>query len=213
MDKIVGFENNAKKKSVFADFLYGWLRIPFPNVHHIKKPYGNEEKGYVMNNVYILEPDREFALMLQDELEYSGYSVDIYDQSSLLLRGISRENPDLVILDMDYDNYDALDLLQKLRNFYYDLPVILWSWNSDQKDDLRAIAADYIVAKQADLNELKTRMRMSLDSLWSLQPAAMTFGCQGLGGKRWKIQTRGIGSGNGAQNKRIQGEDRTWRDN
>ncbi len=134
-------------------------------------------KEYSMNNVYVLEPDRELALMLQDELEYSGYSVGICDHSGLFLINIGTENPALVIVDMDHNNYDALDLLQKLRNAYYDLPIILWSWNCDQGDDLRAIAADYIVAKQPDLTELKRRMRMALDSLWPSQPAAMTFVC------------------------------------
>ena len=133
-----------------------------------------------MNNVHILEPDRDLALMLQSELEYSGYSVGIYDHSGLFLKSMRTENPALVIVDMDYNSYDALDLLQKLRNAYYDLPIILWSWNFDQNDDLRAIAADYIVAKQPDLTELKTRMRMSLDSLWSLQPLAATFGFREL---------------------------------
>ena len=128
-----------------------------------------------MNNVYVLEPDRELALMLQDELECSGYSVGIYDHSGLFLIGIGTANPALVIVDMDHDNYDALDLLQKLRNTYYDLPIILWSWNSDQRDDPRAIAADYIVGKHPDLTELKARVRMALDSLWPPQPAAMAF--------------------------------------
>ncbi len=123
-----------------------------------------------MNKVYILEPDRELALMLQDELESSGYAVDIYDRSSLFLMSIGREKPGIVILDMDHGHYDALDLLLRLRNAYYDLPIILWSWNSDP----RAIAADYIVAKQSNLTELKTRMRMSLDSLWFFQPTSMT---------------------------------------
>ena len=128
-----------------------------------------------MNNVHIFEPDRDFALMLRDELEYSGYAVDTYDHSGLFLMSISGEKPDLVIMDADHDHYDALDLLQKLRNAYYDLPIILWSWNSDQEDDPRVIAADYMVAKQPDLTELKTKMRMALESLWASKPAAMAF--------------------------------------
>ena len=164
----------------FHKALSEWLRDRCPDVRREKKPCGTDEKGYVMNNVYILEPDQELALMLQDELEYSGYSVEIYDHSGLFLRSIRTENPDLVILDMNHNRYDALDLLQKLRNAYYDLPVILWSWNSGQGDDPRVIAADYIVAKQPDLTELKTRMRMALDSLWPPQPAAVAFTYQEL---------------------------------
>jgi len=117
-----------------------------------------------MNNVHILEPDRDLALMLQGELEDSGYSVAIYDHSAFFLMSMRAENTDLVIVDMDNNNDDEFDLLQKLRNSFHDLPVILWTWNSDQRYDPRAIAADHIVSKQPDLTKLKTRMRMALDS-------------------------------------------------
>ena len=61
--------------------------------------------------------------------------------------------------------HDGLDLLQDIRNNYYDLPVILFTAYPEFKHDLRSIAADYYVVKSADLDELKVKIRMSLDTV------------------------------------------------
>ena len=54
--------------------------------------------------------------------------------------------------------------MQKIRNTYYDLPVILCTAYPDYKNDLRSIAADYYVLKSPDLSELKQKIRMAIEA-------------------------------------------------
>ena len=103
--------------------------------------------------------------MLRDELEYAGYSVTISENFRSLLKRINGGNPDLVILDPAFNDFGALDLRRRLGNATDDVPVILWTGMPDRRGEARALDPEHVVAKQADLNELKSRMRMVLDSV------------------------------------------------
>ncbi|MCK4788702.1 MAG: hypothetical protein KAV87_33475, partial [Desulfobacteraceae bacterium] len=59
--------------------------------------------------------------------------------------------------------YDGLDLLQDIRNTYYDLPVILCTAYYDYKYDLKSIAADYYVVKSSNMKNLKAKIRMAIE--------------------------------------------------
>ncbi len=117
-----------------------------------------------MNNILIVDDDRTIRFLYQEELTYEGYSVITTDDCRNLLELIDNENPDLVVLEAVIGKYNGLDLLQKIRNTYYDLPVILCTAYPDYKNDLRSIAADYYVLKSPDLSELKQKIRMAIEA-------------------------------------------------
>jgi len=56
------------------------------------------------------------------------------------------------------------DLLQDIRNRFYDLPVVLCTAYDTFKEDMKSIAADYYVIKSFDLSELKSKIAMALDA-------------------------------------------------
>ena len=117
-----------------------------------------------MNNILIVDDDRTIRFLYQEELTYEGYSVITTDDCRNLLELIDDKNPDLVVLEAVIGKYNGLDLLQKIRNTYYDLPVILCTAYSNYKNDLRSIAADYYVLKSSDLSELKQKIRMAIEA-------------------------------------------------
>jgi len=117
-----------------------------------------------MNNILIVDDDRTIRFLYQEELTYEGYSVITTDDCRNLLELIDDKNPDLVVLEAVIGKYNGLDLLQKIRNTYYDLPVILCTAYPDYKNDLRSIAADYYVLKSPDLSELKQKIRMAIEA-------------------------------------------------
>ncbi len=117
-----------------------------------------------MNNILIVDDDRVIRFLYQEELTYEGYNVITTDDCRNLLELIDNEDPDLVVLEAVIGKYNGLDLLQKIRNTYYDLPVILCTAYSDYKNDLRSIAADYYVLKSPDLSELKQKIRMAIEA-------------------------------------------------
>ncbi len=117
-----------------------------------------------MNTILIVDDDRAIRLFYEDELTYEGYSVITTDDCRNLPDLIDNVNPDLVVLEVVLGRYNGLDLLQQIRNTYYDLPVILCTAYSDYKNDLRSIAADYYVLKSSDLSELKQKIRMAIEA-------------------------------------------------
>jgi len=68
------------------------------------------------------------------------------------------------VLDIKLGENDGLDLLQDIRNTYYDLPVVMCTAYPDFKYDLKSIAADYYVVKSSDLRELKEKVKMAFES-------------------------------------------------
>ena len=80
-----------------------------------------------------------------------------------LLNKIKEGEYDVVVLDIKLGRYDGLDLLQDIRNAYYDLPVILCSAYLVFKYDTRSLAADYYVVKSFDLRDLKIKVQMAIE--------------------------------------------------
>jgi two-component system response regulator (stage 0 sporulation protein F) len=76
-------------------------------------------------------------------------------------------------LDIKLGANDGLDLLQDIRNTYYDLPVVMCTAYPDFKYDLKSIAADYYVVKSSDLRELKRKIKMAFESGEQFQSRTM----------------------------------------
>jgi DNA-binding response OmpR family regulator len=94
----------------------------------------------------------------------SGYEVITADSGYRLLERIEEEKPDLIVLDIKMVGYDGLDLLQDIRNKFYELPVVLCTAYDTFKRDMKSIAADFYVIKSFDLTELKSKVAMALAS-------------------------------------------------
>ena len=58
----------------------------------------------------------------------------------------------------------GLEMLQEIRRWYADLPIIIFSAYDSYKYDIKAIAADYYVVKSLDLTELKTKIGRALET-------------------------------------------------
>jgi len=117
-----------------------------------------------METILIVDDEESIQRFYKDELSEEGYEVITSGDGSKVLELIEQKRPDLIILDIRLGEYDGLDLLQDIRNSYYNLPVILCTAYSVYKNEQRSIAADYYVVKCADLTELKMKIRMAMES-------------------------------------------------
>jgi two-component system response regulator (stage 0 sporulation protein F) len=61
-------------------------------------------------------------------------------------------------------DYNGLDLLQEIRNKFYNMPVILCTAYDTFKEDIKSIAADFYVIKSFDLTELKKKVATALET-------------------------------------------------
>lgn len=117
-----------------------------------------------MNKILIVDDDVPIQILYADELTEEGYEVIATGDGLGLLGLIEGAQPDLVVLDVRLGEINGLDLLQDIRNNYYELPVILCTAYSAFKYDLKSIAADYFVVKSSDLSELKVKIKMALEN-------------------------------------------------
>jgi two-component system, response regulator, stage 0 sporulation protein F len=117
-----------------------------------------------MAKILIVDDEEHIRFLYSEELSETGYEVITADSGHRLLERIEQERPDLVVLDIKMVDYNGLDLLQDIRNKYYNLPVVLCTAYDTFKEDMKSIAADYYVIKSFDLTELKNRIAMALEA-------------------------------------------------
>ena len=117
-----------------------------------------------MTKLLVVDDEDHIRLLYSEELSEEGYQVITADSGNQLLERIAEESPDLVVMDIKMMEHNGMDLLQDIRNRYYDLPVILCSAYDTFKEDIKSMAANDYVIKSFDLTELKTKIRKSLQA-------------------------------------------------
>ena len=117
-----------------------------------------------MPKILVADDEEHVRLLYSEELKEAGYEVTTAEGGYKLFERIEEEKPDLVILDIKMADYNGLDILQDIRNDFYDLPVILSTAYDSFKDDMKSIAADFYVVKSYDLTELKKKIAMALET-------------------------------------------------
>ena len=124
--------------------------------------------GKIMKKVLVADDEDLLCQLYTEELRSEGYEVFTTNEGAGLIEMIEQHRPDLIVLDIRMGEHDGLDLLQDIRNAYYEMPVILCSAYSSFRHDLKSIAADHYVVKSADLTELKIKINTALGSNVSL---------------------------------------------
>ena len=114
--------------------------------------------------ILIVDDEEHIRFLYSEELSEEGYEVITAESGFLLIEKIENERPDLVVLDIKMVDYNGLDLLQDIRNKFYDMPVILCTAYDTFKEDMKSIAADHYVIKSFDLTELKNRIATALEA-------------------------------------------------
>ena len=114
------------------------------------------------DKIMVVDDEKHIRLLYSEELEDEGYQVVTVSNGYKLLEKIESEKPDLVILDIKLGDYDGLDLLQSIRNKFYDMPVGICSAYDTFKEDMKSVAADFYVVRSYDLTELKNNITKTL---------------------------------------------------
>ena len=117
-----------------------------------------------MAKILIVDDEEHIRYLYSEELSEAGYEVITAESGFKLLERIEEEKPDLVVLDIKMLDYNGLDLLQDIRNRFYDIPVVLCTAYDTFKEDMKSIAADFYVIKSFDLTELKNKIAMALEA-------------------------------------------------
>jgi DNA-binding response OmpR family regulator len=110
-----------------------------------------------------IDNDDAIRFLYEEELTEEGYEVIGTSNCEGILDNIAKFSPNIIIFEPKVPKTDGLDILQEIRNMYYNIPVIISTACSDLRYDPRSMVADYFVIKSFDLRGLKLRIKMALD--------------------------------------------------
>lgn len=115
--------------------------------------------------ILVVDDESHIRILYQEELQTEGFLVALSDGREPIMQVITREQPDIVILDikLEGNNVTGLDLLQTIRANNTTLPVILSSAFESFQYDLKSIAADAYCVKSVDLTNLKETIKSILE--------------------------------------------------
>ena len=115
-------------------------------------------------NVLIIEDEENIARVLQLELEFEGYSVEIAYTGTDGLIKYREQAWDLVLLDLMLPGLNGLDVLRRIRATEANTTVILLTAKSGLEDKVKGLdlgANDY-VTKPFEIEELLARVRSAI---------------------------------------------------
>ena len=111
--------------------------------------------------ILIVEDESQVARLIELELSYEGYQVDIAKTGKEALEKLEKFKPDLIILDWILPEIDGLEVTRRIRSEGNDVPVIVLTGKdalSDKVIGLDSGADDYIT-KPFATEELLARIR------------------------------------------------------
>lgn len=116
------------------------------------------------DRVLIVEDEKNIARVLQLELEFEGYTVDIAYTGTDGLIKYREQQWDLVLLDLMLPGLNGLDVLRRIRATEDETPVILLTAKNNTEDKVVGLdlgANDY-VTKPFEIEELLARVRSAI---------------------------------------------------
>ena len=119
-----------------------------------------------MNNILIVDDDKDMQVILSDTLEMEGYRISVARDGNAALKEIANVLPKLVLLDVRLPGMSGLQLLKKIKALNKNLVVIMLTSYGDIKDSVSAIklgAFDYIT-KPFKNKELLANIKNALES-------------------------------------------------
>ena len=115
-----------------------------------------------MPKILIVEDEPNLLELYKREMEEEGYEVLTTMDGETALDLVRKKHPDLVILDIKIKKMDGLKVLEEIKRFNKDIPVILNSAYQTYKSDFASWVADVYLVKTSNLDQLKLHTKKLL---------------------------------------------------
>lgn len=111
--------------------------------------------------ILIVEDESQVARLIELELSYEGYQVDIAKTGKEALEKLEKFKPDLIILDWILPEIDGLEVTRRIRSEGNDVPVIVLTGKDALSDKVMSLdsGADDYITKPFATEELLARIR------------------------------------------------------
>ncbi|WP_436895432.1 response regulator transcription factor [Mammaliicoccus sciuri] len=117
-----------------------------------------------MEKILVVEDDEKIARVIQLELEYANYKIDIAHTGKSALERLENETFDLILLDVMIPELNGLEVLRRVREQNQDVKIIMLTARDavmDKVSGLDSGANDYMT-KPFEIEELLARIRVHL---------------------------------------------------
>lgn len=118
-----------------------------------------------MTKILVIDDERSIRNSMKDILQYEGYDVILAENGMEGLVSVKSEKPDIVFCDIKMPKMEGIEVLERIKEFSTDTPVIMISGHGTIDTAIEAIrkgAYDFI-EKPLDLNRLLITIKNATD--------------------------------------------------
>lgn len=107
-----------------------------------------------MLKILLVEDDNHLGIILKDQLELSGYDVNLLRQPTKTVEYLQEEKFDLVITDKLLNGIDGTLICAAIRNTegISNIPILMMSGYDGAREDCLAAGATNFIAKPFEVN-------------------------------------------------------------
>ncbi len=116
-----------------------------------------------MKRILVVDDEKHICELYRSELEDEGYAVEVAHSGKEALESVSKNAPDLVVLDIQMPGMDGIETLEKLIGRDTAIPVILNTAYSHYKEDFTTWGAEAYVVKSSDTAPLLKEIKRLLE--------------------------------------------------
>ena len=118
-----------------------------------------------MTKILVIDDERSIRNSMKDILQYEGYEVVLAENGMEGLVSVKSEKPDVVFCDIKMPKMEGIEVLERIKEFSADTPVIMISSHGTIDTAIEAIrkgAYDFI-EKPLDLNRILITIKNATD--------------------------------------------------
>lgn len=114
-------------------------------------------------HILVVDDEPKFLKVMQFNLENSGYQVSTASDGPGAIKLITKDEPELVLLDILMPDMDGWETCQKIREFS-NVPIIMLTALSENEDKVKGlnIGADDYISKPFSVEEMLARVQSLL---------------------------------------------------
>jgi DNA-binding response OmpR family regulator len=119
-------------------------------------------KKSLKKNIMVIDDDEMLLNVLDIVLTEEGFDVSLVRDTTSLMNNLEKQRPDLVLLDLIMPEKDGTEVLEDIRGFSEDIPVIFMSASHKVKEKAINCRAHGYISKPFEIEELNRIIRENI---------------------------------------------------
>jgi len=116
--------------------------------------------------VLLVDDEKEFVLTLAERMQMRGFDPEVAFSGEQALEKLSRQIPDVMVLDLKMPGIDGLEVLRRVKKSHPRVQVIILTGHGSVRDEAaaRRLGAFDHLQKPVDLNDLLLTMEQAYEA-------------------------------------------------